>query len=163
MEKNEVVRLRQMMHHLYPSDRRINNPDGAATIHIPLIIRVNTSYYIDEANCCVIWDDEHEILHSVEYNNESTDPFRDICPMVIKSYPYSSIELISARVDAQCLDKFFEQMVNKGLVSNSTRERYIRQLVETYDPATYLMGESPSTKKGPMDPNDKIMDNDIVL
>ena len=161
MEKEDVMRIRKELHHLAPADRDKTDRDGNRTINIPLIIRVNTSYLIDEMTCCVIWDDDNEILYSVEYNNASDDPLRNICPMTVKAYPYSSIELIQARLDRLTLDNFFNQMVGRGLTSNEVRERYNKQVADIYDPETYMMGApSPTTEKRDLRPDDVVINKE---
>lgn len=161
MDKEDVMRLRKELHHLAPADRDKKDKDGNTTINIPLIIRVNTSYYIDEMDSCVIWDDDNEILYSIEYNNDTTDPLKIICPMQIKAYPYSSIELIAARVDKHTLDSFLGTMVERGLTSNAVRERYRQQMQEISDPRAYLMGQpSTTTEKRGLTPDDVVMNRE---
>lgn len=158
MEKSKVMEIRKRFHHLCNADRDIKDSNGNATINIPLVIRVNTSYLIDEMTCCVLWDDDQEILYSIELNLEPSGPLNNICPMCVKAYPYESIEVIYARLDRTCLDKFFEYAVGKGLTTEETRKRYFDQMTAIYDPMTYAMGmQSTTTEKRPLEPDDTII------
>ena len=82
MTKENVIMLRKQLHHLVNEDRDVVNKDGKKSIHIPLLIRVNTSYPIDEMNSYVIWDDENELLYSVEYNQDINN-LNIICPIIV--------------------------------------------------------------------------------
>lgn len=161
MKKEDVIRIRKELHHLSNADRDQLDKDGNRTINIPLIVRVNTSYNIDEMTSCVIWDDTNEIIYVVEYNNDTTDPLNTICNMQIKAFPYSSIEMISARADKLTLDKFFEDKVKLGLTSEAVRKHYNRLMQEISDPRSYVStGPYSSTEKRGMRPDDIVMNRD---
>lgn len=160
MKKELVIKLRKELHHLVPSDREVTNDNGSKNINIPLLIRINTSYYVDEASSYVFWDDENEILYSIEYNNDSTDPLATICPAQVKAYAYENIEVISARLDKNTLDIFVKNMVDKNLTTETVRTR-IRELMQKHsDPRTYISSKGyPSTEKKPYGVDDIVFDN----
>ena len=152
MTKENVIKLRRELHHLCAADRDQTDEDGNRTINIPLMIRVNTSYQIDEMSSCVIWDDDNEIVYSIEMNNEPSGPLNTICPMSVHAFPYASIEIIGARLDKLTLDAFLSNMVSLGLTSNAVRKRYFNQMQGIQDETNYLMGDpSKSTTKGGSD------------
>lgn len=161
MTKENVIKVRKQLHHLVNADRDQTDEAGNKTISIPLVIRINTSYLVDEMSCCVLWDDDNEILYSVELNQEPSGPLNHICPMCVKAYPYESIEVIYARLDRITLDNFFEEAVAKGLTSEATRKRYYDQMEKIYDPNTYVMGiESATTEKRGLTPDDVILNRE---
>ena len=163
MTKEQVISLRKEFHHLCQADRDQKDKDGNTTINIPLVVRVNTSYLIDEATSCVIWDDNNEIMYALEYNNEQRGPFDYICPMYIRAYPYTSIEQISARLDKNCTMNFLNAKKDIGLTTQATCDRYAEQMTKIYDDNSYLMGQpSTTTDKRGLRPDDKILSQEAL-
>lgn len=161
MTLENVKKIRKELHHLVNADRDQFDDNGNRTISIPLVIRVNTSYLIDEMTCCVLWDDENEIIYSVELNMEQSGPLNTICPMCVKAYPYESIECIYARLDRLTLDNFFKGAVEKGITTEAVRKRYFDQVEKIYDPRTYVMGQpSITTEKRELVPDDIVMNKE---
>ena len=98
MTKEQVISLRKEFHHLSQPDRdqverdRNGNETGNITINVPLVVRVNTSYLLDEMTSCIIWDDDKEIIWKktneyggIETNNEPAGPLNYICPMYVRA------------------------------------------------------------------------------
>lgn len=167
MTKNQVISLRKELHHLSQSDRdqiekdKDGNETGNKTINIPLVIRINTSYLIDEMTSCVIWDDENEIIYALETNNEPSGPLNHICPMYLRAYPYASIEQISARLDKNCTMNFLNSKKNLGLTTQATCDRYAEQMTKIYDDHSYMMGQpSTTTEKRGLKPDDVILNKE---
>lgn len=162
MTKENVIMLRKQLHHLVNEDRDIINKDGKKSIHIPLLIRVNTSYPIDEMNSYVIWDDENELLYSVEYNQDINN-LNIICPMAIRVFEYSSIEMIEARTDKLTTENFFDQMIARGLTSKRIKDRCSKFLQDMTNEHTYAMGmPSTTTVKKTLDMDDKVFNQNSV-
>jgi hypothetical protein len=167
MTKEQVIFLRKELHHLSQPDRdqvekdKDGNETENITINIPLVIRINTSYLIDEMTSCVIWDDNNELIYAFETNNEPSGPLNQICPMYVRVYPYSSIEQISARLDKNCSMNFLNGKKDLGLTTQATCDRYAEQISKIYDDRSYIMGQpSTTTEKRSLKPDDVILNKE---
>lgn len=161
MTKEQVIALRRELHHLVKADRdqpeltKDQQKTGNITINIPLVIRVNTSYLIDEMSSCVIWDDTNEVLYALTTNMEPSGPLNSICPMMVSAYSYASIETIQARLDKNCTMNFLNAKKDAGLTTQVVCDRYMEQMQKIYDDRSYLMGQpSTTTEKRGLKPDD---------
>lgn len=145
MDKANVIALRKELRHLEDVERK--NSDKK--IDVPLIIAIDhANTIIDEANSCIIWDDEKEILYSLELNNDVNDKFYDVCYMRVRAFEYSSIKSITARVDMLMTMNFFDDKISKNQTNESTKEKYHKFFMDRRDPKTYAAGApSPTTMK----------------
>lgn len=167
MTKEQVISLRKEFHHLSQPDRdqverdRNGNETGNITINVPLVVRVNTSYLLDEMTSCIIWDDDNEIIYALETNNEPAGPLNYICPMYVRAYSYESIEQISARLDKMCTMNFLNAKKDAGLTTQATCDRYNEQLTKIYDDHSYMMGQpSKTTEKRGLKPDDIMLNKE---
>ena len=145
MDKEKVIALRKELHQLINVARK--NPDQK--IDVPLIISIDHgNTIIDEINSCIMWDDDNEVLYSVEYNNDVNDKLYDICPMRIRVFQYSEIMSITARADLNMLMDFFNSKISDGITNESTKEKYRKAYMDMRNPRTFAAGHpSPSTSK----------------
>ncbi len=145
MDKATVVALRKELHQLTNAARA--NPDKK--IDVPLIIAIDHgTTVIDEINNCIMWDDDNEVLYSVEYNNDVNDKLYDICPMRIRAISYAVIVSITARADLNMLMDFFDAKISDGITNDSTKEKYRKAYMDMRNPRTFAAGHpSPSTSK----------------
>lgn len=144
MDTSSLIKLRKELHTL---SQRVN-PDKK--IDIPLIIALDHgNTIVDEMNSCIMWDDENECFYSIELNNDVNDKLAQICPVRVRTFPYSAVMSLTARIDLITLMDFFDSKIDDGLTTEETKEKYRRYLMERNDPRTYAMGmPSPSTQKG---------------
>lgn len=158
MTLEQVKKLRAELHHLAQASRDKTDKEGNLTINIPLIIQVNTSFHVDEMESCVIWDDDNELLYSMEYNNSTTAPLSKICPMQVKAYPYSEINFIGCRLDKNTTLQFLNSKLAEGLTSKSVIEKYTEYLEDINNARWYSMGDqSETTEKRSLKPDDKMI------
>ena len=160
MTKTQVIALRKEFHHLVKADRdqpeldKDGEETGNTTINIPLVIRTDASYLIDEMTSCVIWDDTNEILYALETNMEPSGPLNYICPMYVRAFSYESIENISARLDKNTTMNFLNAKKTSGLTTQVVCDRYMEQMQKIYDDRSYLMGQpSTTTDKSGLKPD----------
>lgn len=145
MDKTKVIALRKELHQLTNIARK--NPDQK--IDVPLIIAIDHgTTVIDEIDSCIMWDDDNEVLYSIEYNNNVNDKLYDICPMRIRAFQYSTIVSITARADLNMLMDFFDSKISDGITNETTKEKYRKAYMDMRDPRTFAAGHpSPSTSK----------------
>lgn len=145
MDKAKVIALRKELHQLTNIARK--NPDQK--IDVPLIIAIDHgTTIIDEIDSCIMWDDDNEVLYSIEYNNNVNDKLYNICPMRIRAFQYSTIVSITARADLNMLMDFFDSKISDGITNESTKEKYRKAYMDMRDPRTFAAGHpSPSTSK----------------
>lgn len=145
MDKTKVIALRKELHQLTNIARK--NPDQK--IDVPLIIAIDHgTTVIDEIDSCIMWDDDNEVLYSIEYNNNVNDKLYNICPMRIRAFQYSTIVSITARADLNMLMDFFDSKISDGITNESTKEKYRKAYMDMRDPRTFAAGHpSPSTSK----------------
>ena len=145
MDKTKVIALRKELHQLTNIARK--NPDQK--IDVPLIVAIDHgTTVIDEIDSCIMWDDDNEVLYSIEYNNNVNDKLYNICPMRIRSFQYSTIVSITARADLNMLMDFFDSKISDGITNESTKEKYRKAYMDMRDPRTFAAGHpSPSTSK----------------
>lgn len=145
MDKAKVIALRKELHQLTNIARK--NPDQK--IDVPLIIAIDHgTTVIDEIDSCIMWDDDNEVLYSIEYNNNVNDKLYNICPMRIRAFQYSTIVSITARADLNMLMDFFDSKISDGITNESTKEKYRKAYMDMRDPRTFAAGHpSPSTSK----------------
>jgi hypothetical protein len=156
MDKATVKKIRNEFHHLCGEERGVM---------LPLrVMGPTTNYSFDETNCCLIWDDDSEILYIVMPNTVHTQTTDErLYPMSILTMDYDSITFISVVADRLSLDNFFKDKVEKGLTNETTRKRYFKDITDLYDPRTYTMGDpSPTTEKRPLRPDDEIVDKNAT-
>ena len=145
MDKTKVIALRKELHQLTNIARK--NPDQK--IDVPLIIAIDHgTTVIDEIDSCIMWDDDNEVLYSIEYNNNVNDKLYNICPMRIRAFQYSTIVSITARADLNMLMDFFDSKISDGITNETTKEKYRKAYMDMRDPRTFAAGHpSPSTSK----------------
>ena len=145
MDKAKVIALRKELHQLTNIARK--NPDQK--IDVPLIIAIDHgTTVIDEIDSCIMWDDDNEVLYSIEYNNNVNDKLYNICPMRIRAFQYSTIVSITARADLNMLMDFFDSKISDGITNETTKEKYRKAYMDMRDPRTFAAGHpSPSTSK----------------
>ncbi len=145
MDKAKLVALRKELHQLTNIARK--NPDQK--IDVPLIIAIDHgTTVIDEIDSCIMWDDDNEVLYSIEYNNNVNDKLYNICPMRIRAFQYSTIVSITARADLNMLMDFFDSKISDGITNDTTKEKYRKAYMDMRDPRTFAVGHpSPSTSK----------------
>lgn len=145
MDKSKLVALRKELHQLTNIARK--NPDQK--IDVPLIIAIDHgNTVIDEIDSCIMWDDDNEVLYSIEYNNNVNDKLYNICPMRIRAFQYSTIVSITARADLNMLMDFFDSKISDGITNETTKEKYRKAYMDMRDPRTFAAGHpSPSTSK----------------
>lgn len=145
MDKAKLVALRKELHQLTNIARK--NPDQK--IDVPLIITIDhDTTVIDEIDSCIMWDDDNEVLYSIEYNNNVNDKLYNICPMRIRAFQYSTIMSITARADLNMLMDFFDSKISDGITNDTTKEKYRKAYMDMRDPRTFAAGHpSPSTSK----------------
>lgn len=167
MTKEQVIALRKELHHLSKADRdqpekdKDGNPTGNTTINIPLVIRINTSYVVDEMSSCVIWDDTNALFYALNINQEQSGPLNNICPMMVSVYPYESVETIQARLDKNTTMNLLNAKKTAGLTTQVVCDRYNEQLQKIYDDRSYLMGQpSTTTDKRGLKPDDVVMNRE---
>lgn len=148
MDKEKVIKLRKELHQMSSSDRK--NPDKK--IDIPLMVAFNGSaIVIDEMSSCILWDDDNEVVYSIEYNND-IHPLGTICPMRVRCFQYENIYWIAGRVDMNCLMNFFDSKIKDGLTTEETKKKYHALMQKMSDPNSYAMGmPSTTTSKGPFE------------
>lgn len=145
MDKAKLIALRKELHQLTNIARK--NPDQK--IDVPLIIAIDHgNTVIDEIDSCIMWDDDNEVLYSIEYNNNVNDKLYNICPMRIRAFQYSTIVSITARADLNMLMDFFDSKISDGITNETTKEKYRKAYMDMRDPRTFAAGHpSPSTSK----------------
>lgn len=145
MDKTKLIALRKELHQLTNIARK--NPDQK--IDVPLIIAIDHgNTVIDEIDSCIMWDDDNEVLYSIEYNNNVNDKLYNICPMRIRAFQYSTIVSITARADLNMLMDFFDSKISDGITNETTKEKYRKAYMDMRDPRTFAAGHpSPSTSK----------------
>jgi hypothetical protein len=145
MDKTKLIALRKELHQLTNIARK--NPDQK--IDVPLIIAIDHgTTIIDEIDSCIMWDDDNEVLYSIEYNNNVNDKLYNICPMRIRAFQYSTIVSITARADLNMLMDFFDSKISDGITNETTKEKYRKAYMDMRDPRTFAAGHpSPSTSK----------------
>lgn len=145
MDKAKLVALRKELHQLTNIARK--NPDQK--IDVPLIVAIDHgTTVIDEIDSCIMWDDDNEVLYSIEYNNNVNDKLYNICPMRIRAFQYSTIVSITARADLNMLMDFFDSKISDGITNETTKEKYRKAYMDMRDPRTFAAGHpSPSTSK----------------
>ena len=145
MDKTKLVALRKELHQLTNIARK--NPDQK--IDVPLIVAIDHgNTVIDEIDSCIMWDDDNEVLYSIEYNNNVNDKLYNICPMRIRAFQYSTIVSITARADLNMLMDFFDSKISDGITNETTKEKYRKAYMDMRDPRTFAAGHpSPSTSK----------------
>ena len=145
MDKAKLVALRKELHQLTNIARK--NPDQK--IDVPLIVAIDHgTTVIDEIDSCIMWDDDNEVLYSIEYNNNVNDKLYNICPMRIRAFQYSTIVSITARADLNMLMDFFDSKISDGITNDTTKEKYRKAYMDMRDPRTFAAGHpSPSTSK----------------
>lgn len=155
MDKATVIKLRKEFHNL-AKERGVAMPLR--------IMGPTTNYSWSEADCCLIWDDDNEILYNVMPNTFPTQTLDErLYPMNIMAIHYEAITFISVAVDRLCLDNFFKDKVGQGLTNEETRKRYYKDMTDLFDEKTYFMGDpSPTTDKRGLHPDDEIVDKDAT-
>lgn len=145
MDKAKLIALRKELHQLTNIARK--NPDQK--IDVPLIIAIDHgNTVIDEIDSCIMWDDDNEVLYSIEYNNNVNDKLYNICPMRIRAFQYSTIVSVTARADLNMLMDFFDSKISDGITNETTKEKYRKAYMDMRDPRTFAAGHpSPSTSK----------------
>lgn len=145
MDKTKLIALRKELHQLTNIARK--NPDQK--IDVPLIIAIDHgTTVIDEIDSCIMWDDDNEVLYSIEYNNNVNDKLYNICPMRIRAFQYSTIVSVTARADLNMLMDFFDSKISDGITNETTKEKYRKAYMDMRDPRTFAAGHpSPSTSK----------------
>jgi hypothetical protein len=145
MDKAKLIALRKELHQLTNIARK--NPDQK--IDVPLIIAIDHgTTVIDEIDSCIMWDDDNEVLYSIEYNNNVNDKLYNICPMRIRAFQYSTIVSVTARADLNMLMDFFDSKISDGITNETTKEKYRKAYMDMRDPRTFAAGHpSPSTSK----------------
>lgn len=145
MDKTKVIALRKELHQLTNIARK--NPDQK--IDVPLIVAIDHgTTVIDEIDSCIMWDDDNEVLYSIEYNNNVNDKLYNICPMRIRAFQYSTIVSITARADLNMLMDFFDSKISDGITNETTKEKYRKAYMDMRDPRTFAAGHpSPSASK----------------
>lgn len=158
MDKASIIKLRKELHHLCAADRDQKDKDGNTTINIPIVLCMNNEYLLDEMDCCVIWDDDNEVVYGLFPNTGEPGPLNTICPMVVRAYDYEMIQWMQARVDKNCTMRFLKSKLDAGLTSQAVLDRYNKQLTEINEPESYMMGQpSPTTEKRGLKAEDKVM------
>lgn len=145
MDKAKLIALRKELHQLTNIARK--NPDQK--IDVPLIIAIDHgNTVIDEIDSCIMWDDDNEVLYSIEYNNNVNDKLYNICPMRIRAFQYNTIVSVTARADLNMLMDFFDSKISDGITNETTKEKYRKAYMDMRDPRTFAAGHpSPSTSK----------------
>lgn len=145
MDKAKLIALRKELHQLTNIARK--NPDQK--IDVPLIIAIDHgTTVIDEIDSCIMWDDDNEVLYSIEYNNNVNDKLYNICPMRIRAFQYNTIVSVTARADLNMLMDFFDSKISDGITNETTKEKYRKAYMDMRDPRTFAAGHpSPSTSK----------------
>ena len=150
MTKEQVQLVRKQLHNLPGKERGMMLPIS--------ILGANTNYVWSEADSCFMWDDDNEVLYIVCPNQTWNSVDNRLYPMQIKTIGYNEITVMSAPVDRLCLDRFMEDMVNRGLTNEETRQRYFSDMTKLFEPETYMMGQpSPTTEKRGLRPDDEII------
>lgn len=156
MTKETVIKLRKEFHNLPGKERGVALPIR--------IMGPTTNYSFSEAECCFLWDDANEIVYIVTPNTTYTNTLDSrLYPMSIITMDYESITFMSIAVDRLCLDNFFKDKVSQGLTNEETRKRYFKDMTDIFDERTYFMGgQSPTTEKRGLRPDDEIIDKDAI-
>lgn len=150
MTKEQIIKIRKQLHNLPGKERGMMLPIS--------ILGANTNYVWSEADSCFMWDDDNEILYIVMPNNTYNSVDNRLYPMQVKTICYNEITVMSAPVDRLCLDRFMEDMVDRGLTNEETRKRYFEDMTKLFDLNTYAMGDpSPTTEKRGLKPDDEII------
>lgn len=155
MDKNTVIRIRKELHNLPGKER------GALPLRI---IGSDGNYSFSEADCCMLWDDDNEVVYIIAPNTVYTQTTDSrLYPMNVKVMDYEAIEMIGTVLDRLCLDNLLKSKVEAGLTNETTRKRYYKNMTDLWDERTYFMGkESETTEKRGLRPDDKIVDEDAT-
>lgn len=155
MDKNTVIRIRKELHNLPGKER------GALPLRI---IGSDGNYSFSEADCCMLWDDDNEVVYVIAPNTVHTQTTDSrLYPMNVKVMDYEAIEMIGTVLDRLCLDNLLKSKVEAGLTNEATRKRYYKDMTDLWDERTYFMGkESETTEKRGLRPDDKIVDENAT-
>lgn len=159
MKKSTVIALRKEFKYLPGQGSK--RDDGA---RLPIRIMGPTSNYsFSEVDCCLIWDDDAEIVYIVMPNTVHTQTTDSRAyPMSILAMEYEAITFMSTVCARNELDYFLSTKEADSLVDAETRQMYYDSLTALNDPRSYAMGmPSPSTSKRQLNPGEGVINPDV--
>ena len=148
MTKAQVMAQRKYLHGLA---RRNNlNDDGGPSVDIPIYVQLDTDFVFDEKTHIIFWDDEAEGFYALKPNSMGQYGYDGISPVVapstIEFVGYGNIFFIGARVDPNCVRNFMDDMIAKGLSTQSVKSSVEIELMKSLDANNYVDKPHDKTK-----------------
>lgn len=148
MTKAQVMAQRKYLHGLARRDNL--NEDGGPSVDIPIYVQLDTDSVFDEKTHIIFWDDEAEGFYALKANSMSQYRFDGISPIVapatIEFVGYSNIFYMGVRVDPNCVRNFMDDMIAKGLSTQSVKSSIEIELMKTLDANSYVDKPHDKTK-----------------
>ena len=125
--------------YLHGLARRDNlNSDGGPSVDIPIYIQLDTDFIFDEKTHIIFWDDEAEGFYALKPNSMSQYGLDGIKPIIapytVDFVGYDNIFYMGARIDPNCVRNFMDDMISRGLSTQSVKDQIEIDMMKSLDP-----------------------------